>query len=210
MQITETFYSIQGEGPYTGFPTVFIRSTGCDLRCNYCDTSYSFKGGTAMTVSQIIDEIAQWNCRRVLVTGGEPLLQPDLIELLAALIDRKYAVSIESGGHKSVKDLPAEVVKVLDVKTPASGEGDTFLLDNVQYLNRSDELKFVVSSLEDADWALDFCAQHGLPKITSCCISPVWKGLAIDKLAEKVLQSGQDVKLNIQLHKTIWGSETRA
>ncbi len=205
MHIIEIYHSLQGEGPFTGLPTLFVRTAGCDLRCRYCDSSFSFQGGIEYEAGEILTLLAEWPCRRVLVTGGEPLLQKDLPSLLELLLKEGYGVSVETAGHHDLSALPREVLRVVDVKTPDSGAAGSFREENLALLHHGDELKFVTLSLKDVDWALAFCARPDLPEGLRLRISPAWSTLPLDQVARKILDSGLDVGLSLQQHKIIWG-----
>jgi 7-carboxy-7-deazaguanine synthase len=209
MRISEVFHSIQGEGPFAGLPTVFARFTGCDLRCRWCDTAYAFHGGERLGRAALIARMEAFPCRRGCLTGGEPLLQPELPALCGELLDRGWSLSVETGGHRDLGALPAAVTRVVDVKCPGSGEGGTFLAANLGHLHPGDELKFVVASLADADWALDFC--RSLPALPGVRrrLSPVHGALALPELAARLLASGLDAGLALQLHKFIWSPDAR-
>ncbi|MDP2360701.1 MAG: radical SAM protein [bacterium] len=209
MNITEIFHSLQGEGPHQGFPTVFVRFTGCDLRCSWCDTAYAFHGGRAMTIEEILAAVMAFRCRRVCLTGGEPLLQKDLPRLAEALVDNGLLVSVETGGHRPLATLPARLTLVVDVKCPGSGEGGRFLEENLRLLKPGDELKFVVADWADLDFALEFCRSRQIPAGVTSRISPAWGALDLPELARRILASGQDVSLALQQHKLIWGAEAR-
>jgi len=209
MTLSEIFHSIQGEGPFQGLPTVFVRFTGCDLRCLWCDTTHAFHGGRAIDRAELIQTMMAFPCRRACLTGGEPLLQRELPELARELVAQGWSVSLETGGHRSLEGLPPEVTVVADVKCPGSGEAGSFLMENLHHLKPGDELKFVVASLEDVDFALDFQARHAIPQGVRCCLSPAWQALDLPALARRITESGQDMALGLQLHKIIWGAEAQ-
>lgn len=218
MQITEIFKSIQGEGTRAGLPCVFVRLTGCNLRCTWCDTAYSFHGGTKRTVEEVlaaVDEMAGEGAGRVPlveITGGEPLLQPETPALTEKLLAAGYTVMIETSGERFVGVLPREVIKIVDVKCPDSGETDTFDMANLQAVTGNDEIKFVISSRRDYDFAREFTAQHGLAeRVRQVLFSPVfpdpagkWEGLNARELTEWILADRLPVRLGLQLHKFIW------
>jgi 7-carboxy-7-deazaguanine synthase len=209
MTITEIFHSIQGEGPFQGHPTVFVRFTGCDLRCRWCDTAHAFHGGQSITREVLVERLAAFPCRRACLTGGEPLLQHELPELASALIQANWSLSLETGGHRPLAGLPPALTIVADVKCPGSGEGGSFLLENLAHLKRGDELKFVVADEADVDFALSFHASQPIPPGVRACISPAWGALDLPALARRIVDSGQDVVLGMQLHKIIWGAEAQ-
>ena len=207
LRITEIFYSLQGEARSIGWPTVFIRLTGCPLRCGYCDTSYAFQGGEWYTLDAILQEVARYNTQHVTVTGGEPLAQKPCINLLARLCDAGYQVSLETSGALDVSDVDSRVVKVMDVKTPASGEVDKNLESNLQYLTSQDQVKFVLCDRQDYDWAVALLQQHALADKCEVLFSPVHGQLEARQLADWILVDQLPVRFQIQLHKLLWGDE---
>lgn len=206
MRITEIFYSIQGESSFAGLPCVFVRSTGCNLRCVWCDTAYAFYGGREMPIEEVVHEVERLggDCRLVELTGGEPLLQKEIFELARALLDRGYTVLCETGGSLDLDRVPREVVKIVDVKCPGSGESHRNLWSNLEKLGPRDELKFVIRDRADYEWALGVIRERGLEG-RSILFSPVWGELELRELAEWVLADGAPVRLQTQLHKHIWG-----
>lgn len=209
LRVTEIFFSIQGETTKAGLPCVFVRFTGCNLRCGYCDTAYAFHGGGWRTIEEILDEVGRHPTRYVTLTGGEPLLQKELPLLAEELLARGYLVAIETHGQLSWEKLPAGVVKIVDVKTPSSGEAaKEEHLRMLSTLGPSDELKFVVGSREDFDWAVEIVRRFELEgKHGALLISPIWGEVAYDELSAWILESGLDLRMQIQLHKLIWGPE---
>jgi 7-carboxy-7-deazaguanine synthase len=209
MRVTEIFYSIQGESTHAGRPCVFVRFTGCDLRCGYCDTAYAFHGGTAMSRDEILAEIARYPARFVCLTGGEPLLQRELPELAQVLLDRGYEVSVETHGQRPWGGLPPAVHRIVDLKTPGSGEvHEDFALFDA--LTANDELKVVVTSESDFHWAADRIREHRLDeKAGTVLFSPVHGAVNPRDLAGWLLASGLRARLQIQLHKIIWGADAR-
>lgn len=205
LRITEIFYSLQGETRTVGLPTVFVRLTGCPLRCHYCDTAYAFHGGNWLTIEEILTQVASYQARYVTVTGGEPLAQKACIELLSRLCDQGYEVSLETSGALSVVDVDPRVVKILDLKTPASGESEKNLYDNIQYLSPHDQVKFVICDRADYDWSKTQLAQHQLASRCQILFSPSYQQLPANELAEWVLSDRLQVRLQIQLHKYLWG-----
>ncbi len=208
MRVTEIFFSIQGEGTRAGRPCVFVRFTGCDLRCNYCDTAYAFTGGREMSREEILAEVARHPCRLVLLTGGEPMLQRELPDLARDLLARGYEVTVETHGQAPLDALPQEVVRIADVKTPGSGEPATGL-DWLARLAPHDEVKFVVSSEEDFRWSLDVIRRHGLEERLTVLVGPVLGRVEPRDLARWILESGLQARLNLQIHKVVWGAEAR-
>ena len=209
MRITEIFFSVQGESTHVGRPCVFVRTTGCDLRCGYCDTAYAFHGGRAMSLDEIVAEVRRHPTRFVCLTGGEPLLQKELPTLAERLLAEGYDVSVETHGQVPTDRLPAGVHRIVDLKTPGSGEVHTdFALFDV--LGKGDELKVVVSSREDFDWAVARIREHGLDeRVGTVLFSPVHGHVAPRELAEWLLASGLDARMQLQLHKLVWGADAR-
>jgi len=206
VQITEIFRSIQGESTWAGWPTAFVRLTGCPVRCVYCDTAYAFQGGRRMTVAQVLDAVDAHGCRYVCVTGGEPMAQPGVRALLAALVERGDYVSLETAGVRALTNLPRPLKLVLDVKTPGSGVYAHWLPETLDALVAGDELKVVVTDAADWRWLVAFYRTHAprLPKGVAVNVSPVWGGPSAAWLAERILASGLPFRLNMQLHKLVW------
>jgi 7-carboxy-7-deazaguanine synthase len=233
MTITEIFRSIQGEGTRAGLPCIFVRLTGCNLRCTWCDTAYAFHGGSKMSVEEVLARVEELstvsaqkqpdvsaNSRKlslVELTGGEPLLQPEVVPLSQKLLDSGYRVMVETSGERPVAALPREVIKIVDVKCPDSGEPGTFRMVNLEALDAKDEIKFVISSRRDYEFARDFTAQHDLARLVHQVIfSPVhadpggaWPGMNAQDLAGWILADGLPVRLGLQIHKFIWHPATR-
>jgi 7-carboxy-7-deazaguanine synthase len=229
MFITEIFKSIQGEGTRAGLPCIFVRLTGCNLRCTWCDTAYAFHGGTKMSVQEVISRVDELANRTggaagarsgvplVELTGGEPLLQEEIYPLAEELLAAGYTVMIETSGERFIGRLPREVIKIVDVKCPDSGEADTFNMANLDALSAEDEVKFVLSSRRDYEFAREFMAQHGVPaRVKQVLFSPVfedprgkWPGLEPRTLVEWILADGLPVRLGLQLHKFIWDPATK-
>jgi 7-carboxy-7-deazaguanine synthase len=208
MRVTEIFFSIQGEGTRAGRPCTFVRFTGCDLRCGYCDTAYAFHGGVEMTRGAILDEVARHPCRFVLLTGGEPMLQRELPELAQDLLARGYEVAVETHGQRPLGALPREAIRIVDVKTPGSGEVTT----DFAYLDAlapHDEVKFVVCSEEDFRWSRDVALRHRLPGRVAVLMSPASGQVEPRDLARWILESGLDARLSLQIHKVVWGADAR-
>ncbi len=210
MVVTEIFKSIQGESSFVGLPCVFVRLTGCNLRCHWCDTAYSFYGGQNMTAEEVLGRVRELGGKLVELTGGEPLLQKDVEPLAAQLVLEGFHVLIETSGERFVGNLPRQVVKILDVKCPGSGESGKFCLENLAVLERKDEIKFVIVDEHDYQYALDFIARHQLHSLVEELIfSPVFGQLHPRQLAEWILRDGLDVRMGMQIHKFIWDPETR-
>jgi len=204
LRITEIFYSLQGESSSVGFPTVFVRLTGCPLRCQYCDTAYAFDGGKKLTLESILKKVEYYKTKYVTVSGGEPLAQPGCLTLLTALCDAGYRVSLETSGAISIAPLDKRVIKVVDIKTPDSQESQRNLLSNLSYINSQDEIKFVICSRTDFDWSLQFIERHNLAD-KNLLFSPSYHELAPNTLADWILQAQAPVRFQLQLHKVIWG-----
>lgn len=210
MVITEIFNSIQGESTYAGLPCVFVRLTGCNLRCHWCDTAYAFHGGRQMTLDEVLACVRGYGGKLVEITGGEPLLQPEVIPLTETLIEEGYRVLVETSGERFVGDLPESVVKIIDVKCPASGEGGKFCQENLQVLDGKDQLKFVILDREDYTYAKDFLEEHrNQLRVEEVILSPVFGQLPARQLTEWILADGLRVRLGFQLHKFIWDPKTR-
>ena len=226
MFITEIFRSIQGEGTRAGLPCVFVRLTGCNLRCTWCDTAYAFHGGTKMSVGEVqarVDELAGRHAdgRTVVptveLTGGEPLLQEEIYPLAEKLLTAGYTVLVETSGERSIARLPKEVIKIVDVKCPDSGEADTFLGSNLEALGPKDEVKFVISTRRDYEFAREFTKEHRLgERVNAVLFSPVfadpegkWEALEPRTMVEWILADGLPVRLGLQLHKFVWHPATK-
>jgi 7-carboxy-7-deazaguanine synthase len=205
LRITEIFLSLQGESRTVGIPTVFVRLTGCPLRCLYCDTAYAFKGGEPVDLAEVLARVAEYGVRHVTVTGGEPLAQAACLDLMAALCDEGYEVSLETSGALDVAGVDPRVVKVLDLKTPASGECGKNLLANLAHLNAQDQVKLVVCDRADYDWAKEQLDEHRLAERCEVLLSPAYGQLEPHVLAEWILHDRLPVRFQIQLHKVLWG-----
>ena len=204
LRITEIFYSLQGESNTVGIPTVFIRLTGCPLRCVYCDTAYAFTGGKKINISGIIAEAEQYNTPYITVTGGEPLAQPACIELLTELLNKDFKVSLETSGAIDISKVDERTVKIMDLKTPSSGELNKNLYENIQYLNSKDQVKFVIGNDEDYNWSKAILTEHALSNRCEVLFSPVMGQQNPTELAEKILRDRLPVRFQIQLHKLLW------
>ncbi|MCX7107026.1 MAG: 7-carboxy-7-deazaguanine synthase QueE [Methylococcales bacterium] len=204
LRITEIFYSLQGESNTVGIPTVFIRLTGCPLRCIYCDTAYAFSGGKKIEIEEIIVEVEQYITRYITVTGGEPLAQPACLELIKQLLDKGFIVSLETSGAIDVSGVDSRAVKVMDLKTPGSGELDKNIYQNIDYLSSKDQVKFVIGNNEDYDWSKATLTKYGLLERCEVLFSPVMGLQNPTELADKILQDRLPVRFQIQLHKLLW------
>lgn len=207
LKITEIFYSLQGEALNIGLPTVFVRLTGCPLRCDYCDTAYAFTGGEWMDIDAIIDELKQYDTSHITVTGGEPLAQKSCIVLLQQLCDLGYDVSLETSGAIMVDQVDERVVKILDVKTPGSIEDSKNKLENFAFLQAGDQVKFVICDENDYLWSKQFIAQHQLENKCEILFSPSYQQLDATTLADWILRDQLNVRFQIQLHKYLWGDK---
>ncbi|HEX5393312.1 MAG TPA: 7-carboxy-7-deazaguanine synthase QueE [Rhodocyclaceae bacterium] len=206
LRITEIFHSLQGESTRVGLPTVFVRLTGCPLRCTWCDTTYSFTGGETTTVGAVVDQVKAFDCPTVCVTGGEPLAQKGCLPLLTALCDAGYSVSLETSGALDIGEVDPRVSRIVDIKAPGSGEVERNLWSNLDKLNTHDELKLVLASEADYLWARDILREKNLSKRCSVLISPVQGALSPTTLAEWILRDRLPVRFQLQLHKVLWGS----
>lgn len=204
LRITEVFYSLQGESNTVGLPTVFIRLTGCPLRCVYCDTAYAFTGGEKIAIDTVIAQVAQFETRYVTVTGGEPLAQPGCFELMTKLLDKGYIVSLETSGALDVSKVDPRVIKVMDLKTPSSGELSKNCYPNIDYLTQQDQVKFVIGNDEDYDWSKKILTEYDLPNRCQILFSPVMGQQNPTELAERILKDRLPVRFQIQLHKILW------
>lgn len=205
LRVTEIFHSVQGESTQAGRPCVFVRLTGCDLRCVWCDTEYAFEGGAPMSVEEVVSKVASYGCPLVEVTGGEPLLQRDCVPLMQALLARGHEVMLETGGHRSVAEVPTEVRRILDVKCPGSGEAGKNHLENLEQLTPRDEVKFVIADRADYEWAREFVRERRLWERCPVLFSPVRRTLEARSLAEWILEDRLPVRLQMQIHKLLWG-----
>ena len=205
LKITETFVSIQGEADAVGWPTCFIRLTGCPLRCTYCDTEYAFHGGEWHEIDALVETARAAGVRHVCVTGGEPLAQRACLELLTALCDAGFAVSLETSGALDVSAVDPRVSRVVDVKTPISGEAQRNRLENLPLLGPQDQVKFVVCSRADYDWARDFLREHARDLRAQVLLSPAWGLVEPRDLAEWIIEDRLPARLQLQLHKLLWG-----
>jgi 7-carboxy-7-deazaguanine synthase len=207
LKIHEIFHSLQGESSRVGLPTVFVRLTGCPMRCVYCDTAYAFNGGSNILITDILDTVATFGTKYVTVTGGEPLAQKNCHVLLKALCDAGYSVSLETGGAIDISPVDSRVAVILDVKTPGSGEEKNNVWTNLTHLKSTDEVKFVLCDRADYDWAKQLLAQHKLVDLCTVLFSPVYSQVNPTELAEWVLADQLPVRMQVQLHKILWGEK---
>ena len=206
LRISEIFYSLQGETRTVGLPTVFIRLTGCPLRCRWCDTEHAFKGGELLSIKAVLAQVAQFSPRFVTVTGGEPLGQQECLQLLTALADQGYEVSLETSGAITLAQVDPRVVKVMDLKPPASGESHRNLYDNIPLLDKKDQLKFVIADREDYQWSVAKLIEYNLAdRVSDVLFSPVSETMSSEQLAGWILEDRLPVRFQLQLHRVIWG-----
>ena len=204
--INEIFYSIQGESLTAGEPTIFIRLAGCPLRCSYCDTSYAFKGGKELSFESIISKISNYNTSFITVTGGEPLAQKNCYTFLN-ILPPKFSVSLETSNAYPIKDVNKNITIILDVKTPRSNESNSNIETNYAYLKNNDQIKFVICDKTDYDWSVDYIQKHRLDEKCKILFSPSYDEMSPTELADLILSDGLQVRLQIQLHKVLWGDE---
>lgn len=205
LKIKEIFFSLQGETSLVGWPTVFIRLSGCPLRCVYCDTAYAFHGGEKLSIEAILSEARRYRCRHVTVTGGEPLAQKTCLELLRRLCDQGYIVSLETSGAMDISQVDPRVIKIVDIKTPGSGEMEKNLLSNLQHLQAHDQLKWVICDREDYQWSKAFIEQHQLADNYELLFSPSYAQLSPVELADWIVEDQLPVRFQLQIHKQLWG-----
>lgn len=204
LKINEIFHSIQGESTHAGRPCVFVRLTGCNLRCTWCDTAYAFHEGSPMSVDEVVERVRGYDCRLVEVTGGEPLLQPEVVPLLRALVERGHDVLVETGGHVPIEGVPEGVGRIVDVKCPGSGESTKNRFRNLDVLRPGDELKFVIRDRADYDWAAAVVRERGLSSKVPVLFSPVHGDLEPSDLAGWILEDRLPVRFQMQVHKVLW------
>ena len=204
LRITEIFYSLQGESNTSGWPTIFIRLTGCPLRCQYCDSAYAFKGGEKKTFTTILQEISRYLCKRICVTGGEPLAQPACYTFLTLLADHGYQVSIETSGARPIAGIDNRITIVMDLKTPDSKEEPKNLYANIKLLKPCDQIKFVICSRKDYDWSVKQLSTLAIPHDVDILFSPSWHDLKPQELAQWILDDNLQVRFQLQLHKILW------
>ena len=208
LEVTEIYKSIQGESTYMGRPCVFVRLTGCNLRCVWCDTTHAFYDGKNLSTDQIIDQVKSYSINLVEITGGEPLLQKEVFPLMESLLKNKFQVMLETSGSLPIKNVPAEVIKILDLKCPGSGEENKNLWENLNYLGSTDEIKFVIADRVDYEWSKKVLQDYELDKKNPVLFSPVFGKLKLKDLTEWILEDNLPVLLHTQLHKHIWDQKT--
>lgn len=209
LRVTEIFFSLQGESTHQGLPCIFVRLTGCNLRCSWCDTTYSFTGGTTMSLDEVMAQVATYPSKRVELTGGEPLLQKAAPRLAQRLLDAGYTVLCETSGERDIDLMPPGVKRIVDLKAPGSGEVAGNLWSNLEKLRAGDEVKIVLADRADFDWAIGVIRARGLEGRVPLLLSPVHGRLDAATLAGWMLESGVDARMNLQLHKQLWGAEAR-
>ena len=207
LRINEVFFSLQGESSRAGLPTVFVRLTGCPLRCGYCDTAYAFHEGETRPIDDVIADVAQYRTKYICVTGGEPLAQRNCLTLLTRLCDLAYSVSLETSGAIDISAVDPRVSRILDIKTPGSGEVDKNCWENLALLKREDEIKFVVTSEADYRWAVALLEERKLHEVAPVLFSPAFSEVSYEQLAGWILRDGLNVRMQVQLHKIIWGEK---
>jgi 7-carboxy-7-deazaguanine synthase len=209
MRITEIYQSVQGESSYAGLPCVFVRTTGCDLRCSWCDSEFTFTGGTTMSLDEIIAQVEGYNCELVELTGGEPMLQHEIYDLAARLADGGHTVLIETGGHRDISKLDPRVTRIMDLKCPASGECEKNLWSNLEHLRAVDEVKFVIADRADYEWALKTIREHRLEDRVKILLSTAFGMIESSQAVAWMLEDKLRARFQLQLHKYIWPPEER-
>lgn len=208
LEVTEIYKSVQGESTYMGLPCVFIRLTGCNLRCIWCDTPHAFHDGKKLSIHQIIDEVKSYDINLVEITGGEPLLQKEVFPLMESLLKNKFKVMLETSGSLAINNVPAKVIKIIDLKCPGSGEENKNLWENLNHLTSIDEIKFVIADKTDYEWSKKVLQNYELDKKVPVLFSPVFEKLKLKDLTEWILKDNLPVRLHTQLHKYIWDQKT--
>ena len=208
LEVTEIYKSVQGESTYMGLPCVFIRLTGCNLRCIWCDTPHAFHDGKKLSIHQIIDEVKSYDINLVEITGGEPLLQKEVFPLMESLLKNKFKVMLETSGSLAINNVPAKVIKIIDLKCPGSGEENKNLWENLNHLTSTDEIKFVIADKTDYEWSKKVLQDYELDKKVPVLFSPVFEKLKLKDLTEWILKDNLPVRLHTQLHKYIWDQKT--
>jgi 7-carboxy-7-deazaguanine synthase len=210
MRITEIYQSIQGESSYAGLPCVFVRTTGCDLRCSWCDSEFTFTGGTTMSLDEVMAEVEKYDCKLVELTGGEPLLQKESNQLATRLLDAGHTVLIETGGHRDISKLDPRVIRIMDLKCPDSGECEKNLWANIAHLRPIDEVKFVIASRKDYEWTLQTIREHQLEDRVGILISTVFGAVKAEQVVDWMLADKLRARFQLQLHKYIWEPNARS
>ena len=208
LEVTEIYKSVQGESTYMGLPCVFIRLTGCNLRCVWCDTTHAFHDGEKLSIHQIIDKVKSYDIKLVEITGGEPLLQKEVFPLMESLLKNEFKVMLETSGSLAINNVPAKVIKIIDLKCPGSGEENKNLWENLNHLTPTDEIKFVIADKADYEWSKKVLQDYELDKKVSVLFSPVFEKLKLKDLTEWILEDNLPVRLHTQLHKYIWDQKT--
>lgn len=209
MKINEIFKSIQGETSYAGLPCIFIRITGCNLRCRYCDTPYAYEDGTEMPITSILDTIADFKLKLVCITGGEPLSNKDTPLLIKELLSKNYTVLVETNGSYDIRTVPQKAIKIMDIKCPDSDMSHSMHWQNINYLTKLDEVKFVLSSRKDYEWIKEVIHKYNLSEITNVLIGTVFGAISQELVVQWILEDNLDVRFQLQLHKYIWEPQTR-
>ncbi|MGY8765277.1 MAG: radical SAM protein [Nitrospinaceae bacterium] len=208
LEVTEIYKSVQGESTYMGLPCVFIRLTGCNLRCVWCDTAHAFHDGEKLSILQIIDKVKSYDIKLVEITGGEPLLQKEVFPLMESLLKNEFKVMLETSGSLAINNVPAKVIKIIDLKCPGSGEENKNLWENLNHLTPTDEIKFVIADKADYEWSKKVLQDYELDKKVPVLFSPVFEKLKLKDLTEWILEDNLPVRLHTQLHKYIWDQKT--
>lgn len=208
IKINEIYLSVQGESTYTGLPCIFVRLTGCNLRCSWCDTAYAFHEGTDMSIEEILREVEKFSVNLVEITGGEPLMQDNIYPLMEKLLERGHKVMLETGGSISLAKVPRDVIKIMDLKCPGSGEQNKNNLDNLKLLAPHDEVKFVIIDRTDYEWSRDIIKKYKINEIAHILFSPVFDKLELKEMVKWILEDRLPVRLQTQLHKIIWDKNT--
>lgn len=209
MKVCEIFFSIQGESSYAGMPFVFVRLSGCNLRCNFCDTTYAYEEGSEMSIDEVLERVKNFGIKFVEITGGEPLLQKDTLILIKKLLDKKYTVLIETNGSVSIKEVDNRAIVIMDIKTPKSGMFEKMDLENLKYIKEDDEIKFVIMDKEDYEWVKIFIYDYNLLEKCKILLSPAYGILSPEKLSKWILEDRLPLRLNLQIHKYIFGQDKR-
>lgn len=209
MKVCEIFSSIQGESSYAGIPFVFVRLSGCNLRCNFCDTTYAYDEGNEMSIDEVLEKVKGFGIRFVEITGGEPLLQKDILILIKKLLDEKYTVLLETNGSRSIKEVDTRAIIIMDIKTPKSGMFEKMDMENLKYIKENDEIKFVVIDREDYEWVKNFIYKYNLIDRCKILLSPAHKILSPENLSKWILEDKLPARVNLQIHKYIFGQDIR-